>query len=138
MFTRVIHLILSSKVDFPKVFSHVVDIEISNFRALRARYRNSVSLGARARKKAYIIKNFGALRAPISSFRLPGRASARDGYMQISLVQPKVVPFAFDQNVQIRIPPLMLSMNLIRGGGILILKDILRCNSPDQLFADVL
>ena len=88
MFTRVIHLILSSKVDFPKVFSHVVDIEISNFRALRARYRNSVSLGARARKKAYIINFFGALRAPISSFRLPGRASARDGYMQISLVQP--------------------------------------------------
>ena len=34
---------------FSNVIFHLVDIEISNFRVLRTRYRNSVSLRARAR-----------------------------------------------------------------------------------------
>ena len=44
-----IRALLSSEVDFPKAFSHVVGVEISKFQALRARYRNSVFLRARAR-----------------------------------------------------------------------------------------
>ena len=79
--THNIRDLLSSEIDFPKTFSHVVDIEISKCHLRCDSVRWPISS-----------KMFGALRAPISIFRLPVRASARDGYMQISLVQPKSFP----------------------------------------------
>ena len=57
----------------------------------RERYRNLKISSPRACdsvRKPISSKIFGALRAPISLFRLPGRASARHAYKQINLVQP--------------------------------------------------
>ena len=42
--TQNIHYMFSSEVDFPKLFSHVIDIEISKFCVLRAVFSHVVDI----------------------------------------------------------------------------------------------